>query len=833
MQAVVRAGAARDPAAVVRLGLVVAAVARRSWRGGSPGAGIPRQARGRPLAAGPRRGRCRRPLVASAGLTVLVWSGRRGRGGAGRVRGGDGRPLRKRGRRSRSRVLLLAATLCTGDLLVARPARPGSGRRRADRRLRHRARRGRSARARCSARPGALRAGALAAALCARRSSRPAPAVRARAPLRRRDTAAARRCAPAGRGGLARVRRAGRRRPLGRRALSGRFLGRSRLPPPRGARHRRPRVAIAASPDLAPQSLLWRNHDAYLALAFLFGGEARRAALQFAVGLAVVRRGADARAAPRRGRRRTSRRARARRVSDGHAAAARDLRGLARGVPRRRVRGASSPWRGATPGRLRTGAFLFGGAVVDKIFALLRVAGARDPRPAIAPASAIDRGRVRRRPSSRPGRGSHGARGTPDPSSLRTRLPVGAARPDRQRSLLHDVARVRSGRGARASPSERLAALPPPALRPRVSLEPLRGQRRRLRRRARPGRRSSGLAGWDARRLFLFVLAAAPVLFLWSLLYLPSVRYLFPLYPLYAVFVAEGLRRLTVAVRGCGGRHGGRRPARRRRGVSGPVRLERSRVERGRGRGRSREASTSRRGCRRIALRGRLAVRTIGSCSSARTTGFIARRRSPGATTTCPVAGLGPRSGRLAPRASTRSGSRPILVREDRRRGATLLGALGDRLEIVARNGPAVLYRVRRGRPGLAWSTMTVHHSLTDDRPDRLSRDHLGGLSDGGTAARRGRGAFRPVAACPAAVRDRARRRHLARCAPLCEAGNDPRGAHTRTRVGRAVDGGSVDCRPGDPVVRPGVSSGLVPRESLRARRTREPGSRRASGIRR
>jgi hypothetical protein len=39
----------------------------------------------------------------------------------------------------------------------------------------------------------------------------------------------------------------------------------------------------------------------------------------------------------------------------------------------------------------------------------------------------------------------------------------------------------------------------------------------------------------------------------WSLLYLPSIRFLFPLYPLYAVYASAGMRRLTQRFRGAGG----------------------------------------------------------------------------------------------------------------------------------------------------------------------------------------------------------------------------------------------------------------------------------------
>ena len=49
---------------------------------------------------------------------------------------------------------------------------------------------------------------------------------------------------------------------------------------------------VEAAPELAPQSLLWHNHDAFLALGFLAGGEGGRgervvSILQFAIGLAV------------------------------------------------------------------------------------------------------------------------------------------------------------------------------------------------------------------------------------------------------------------------------------------------------------------------------------------------------------------------------------------------------------------------------------------------------------------------------------------------------------------------------------------------------------------
>src|SRR6185436_7889060 len=44
---------------------------------------------------------------------------------------------------------------------------------------------------------------------------------------------------------------------------------------------------------------------------------------------------------------------------------------------------------------------------------------------------------------------------------------------------------------------------------------------------------SLGILGWRAGRIGLFAAAAIPVLAVWSLLYLPSIRYLFPMCPLY------------------------------------------------------------------------------------------------------------------------------------------------------------------------------------------------------------------------------------------------------------------------------------------------------------
>jgi len=56
---------------------------------------------------------------------------------------------------------------------------------------------------------------------------------------------------------------------------------------------------------------------------------------------------------------------------------------------------------------------------------------------------------------------------------------------------------------------------------------------------------AAGLAGWGVKRVGLFFAVSLPFLLPWFLLYMPSIRFLFPVYPLYAVFTAQGVRRLT------------------------------------------------------------------------------------------------------------------------------------------------------------------------------------------------------------------------------------------------------------------------------------------------
>jgi hypothetical protein len=54
-----------------------------------------------------------------------------------------------------------------------------------------------------------------------------------------------------------------------------------------------------------------------------------------------------------------------------------------------------------------------------------------------------------------------------------------------------------------------------------------------------------GIFGWGVLGLLFYLLASIPAVAAWYLTYDPSVRYLIPIYPLYALFAVEGLRRLT------------------------------------------------------------------------------------------------------------------------------------------------------------------------------------------------------------------------------------------------------------------------------------------------
>ncbi|HEY1433885.1 MAG TPA: hypothetical protein VGG65_00840, partial [Thermoanaerobaculia bacterium] len=299
---------------------------------------------------------------------------------------------------------------------------------------------------------------------------------------------------------------------------------------------------IAPLADLAPQSLLWRNHDAYLALGFFYGGERVARLLQLAAGLGAF--GAAL--------------ALARRVGAGGAGPLVLLALAAFPTAVLQLHATYVDWPAAflvaaaaaelaaargDAGRMRVAAFLFGGAVATKVFALtaapaLGLLALRARPRARALAMAFACGLVALGPwlawSARHA-GSVVAPYAGSPSEL--------------------VGRAISGHFFTTSPASGAAAAPAPtsARLARLVRLPYDLVFHSSRFEANGDGYNGvfvlvavvGLAGWDVRRLALFAAAALPALVPWSLLYLPSIRYLFPMYPLFAVFVAEGLRRLT------------------------------------------------------------------------------------------------------------------------------------------------------------------------------------------------------------------------------------------------------------------------------------------------
>jgi hypothetical protein len=302
---------------------------------------------------------------------------------------------------------------------------------------------------------------------------------------------------------------------------------------------------VRALADLHPQTLLWRGHDAYLAVGFLFGNERVVQFLQCATGLLVF--GAAL--------------ALARRIGAAGSSALVVLALAAFPTAMLQLRAAYVDWpaallvtaaaaqiaaRPGSTGRLRVAGFLFGGAVAAKVFAVFaapalllifwstRPAGSRrglagSAACALLPLapwlvwSHLHAGSVFAPYAASPGelfeRVSRGHYFTRSPAS-------GEARPAPKASSLlrlpYDLVYHSSRFEANGDGYNGLLVL--------LLLV--------------------GLAGWDARRVALFAAAALPFLVPWSLLYLPSIRFLFPVYPLYAVFTAEGLSRLTARFAG-------------------------------------------------------------------------------------------------------------------------------------------------------------------------------------------------------------------------------------------------------------------------------------------
>jgi hypothetical protein len=183
-----------------------------------------------------------------------------------------------------------------------------------------------------------------------------------------------------------------------------------------------------------------------------------------------------------------------------------------------------------------------------------------------------------------------------------------------------------------------------------------------------------------------------PFLVPWSLLYLPSIRFLLPVYPLYAVFCAEGLRRVTSRFAGRWGAAAG--IALLGAAAAFPVQFGSSGLEWRVAAGRvSREESLAAR------LPGYRLWPNVSARDRVLFFGENDRFHCPAALAWSeeflPASAWGrdPSAWRAG---LDELGITHLLYRSDRRSEGPLLEALGDRLELVGRDGPAVLYRVRR-----------------------------------------------------------------------------------------------------------------------------------------
>ena len=445
--------------------------------------------------------------------------------------------------------------------------------------------------------------------------------------------------------------------------------------------------------DLAPQSLLWRNHDTFLSVAFFFGGERVARILQFAVGIGVF--GASL--------------ALTRRMRMGGASALVVLSLAAFPTAMLQLRATYVDWPAALlvaaaadqfaackgdAGRLRLAAFLFGGAVATKVFALAAV-------PALA--ILLWRSRPRARQLALACACFLLALGPWLAWSARRAGSVVAPYATSPAEL---VARVAGGHYATTSPASGAVApaTPPSERAARLVRLPYDLVFHSSRFEANGDGYNGifvlvslvGLVGWDRRRLALFCAAALPALVPWSQLYLPSVRYLFPVFPLYAVFVAHGLDRLT-------GRFSGRAG-----GAAGlallaaaavfPVQFGSSGLEWRAALGRM---------SRQEVLAARLPDYSLGKLLGpgdrvvflGENDRFYCPASAGWRDDYLPVAAWG-RDPAAWRRGLDELGITHVLLRSDRRKGeGPLLEALGDRLELAGQNGPAILYRVRRGPP--------------------------------------------------------------------------------------------------------------------------------------
>ena len=291
--------------------------------------------------------------------------------------------------------------------------------------------------------------------------------------------------------------------------------------------------------DLAPQTFFWHNEETYLSLGFLFGGERVVRLLHFAVGLGGF--GAVLALARRVGA-----------IASGPLA----LLALA-AFPTAilQLHATYVDWAAAflvaaaaaetaaarqEPRRLWLAGFLFGGAVATKVFALLA-----------APALLI---LLARRGGLSPRRLAPVAAGCL--LALAGWLAWSQSREGFFLAPYRSFSQVVPSFSGEKSPSEHARAPLPIRHVPTIAgfLElpyDLTFHSHRFEQNGDgydgmlPLLAVPGVAGWGLARLALFLAASLPVVVPWYRLYDPSVRYLIPLYPLYALFAAHGLTRAT------------------------------------------------------------------------------------------------------------------------------------------------------------------------------------------------------------------------------------------------------------------------------------------------
>ena len=292
--------------------------------------------------------------------------------------------------------------------------------------------------------------------------------------------------------------------------------------------------------DLVPQTYFWRNHETFLSLGFLFDGERAVRVLQFAVGAGVF----------------ASALALARRVGAAGCAPLALLALASFPTGNLQLRATYVDWPAAffltaaaaeiaasreQAGRLRLAGFLFGGAVVTKVFAVL---GA----PALALLLLRRRGfQVRSLAAIAAG-------------TLIALLPWFAWSQSRGGFFLAPYVRHVATKTAASEPlvSTFHNEKKPPRFRHGASLAgflrepyeltfyPLHSEGNQAGYNGMiPLAIFPGVLGWGPLGLLFYLLCAVPAIVGWYLTYDPSVRYLIPIYPLYALFAVEGLRRLT------------------------------------------------------------------------------------------------------------------------------------------------------------------------------------------------------------------------------------------------------------------------------------------------